>query len=325
MNTERNNTFCMPSVAGPLCRGRRVSPPNPAAAAVAICLFFTLIITLPSSVLALEGGNRGREGQLVPVFTVVTVGGEQFDLRQRVKGGTVVVLFWNSHMSMSIRAIKFLNSMSEYYHPYGFEVVGIESNGNDINGVRQELDKLEVIGSRPRFPVISDPEGRLSRQYGINAVPELFIVNRQGMILFHLQGFSADDSVVAENSIKEILGLLPAPTDLPDRPLSKPGIKGVPARKKVVTVDPEAELYGKYQYFGNYYYNLGNLEKALENYLKCLDIRPTSIETHLKVGEVYAVMKNYEEARESWETVLRLAPDNREADVLIRKLIRGEY
>jgi tetratricopeptide (TPR) repeat protein len=272
-----------------------------------------------------QAAASAREGEMVPFFAGKDVKGEEFDLREIVRQDRVVIFFWSSYKTMSIREMNFLNDMERFYHHYGLEIAAVEGRGLAVEQVREELGKLKVIGTDPEYRVLPDPEGSLSRQYGITEVPETFIIGRQGKILFHLRGFREEDGVLLETAIKDVLGLLPAPKTVPGRarPLSPPVKKGT--EKRGVSVNPEEELFEKYRYFGNYYFRSGNTELALDNYRRCLEVNPKSIEINLRIGEVYASHKEYEKAREAWERVLKLDPDNREADALIRRLIRGEF
>jgi Tfp pilus assembly protein PilF len=67
------------------------------------------------------------------------------------------------------------------------------------------------------------------------------------------------------------------------------------------------------------------MNQALENYEKYLLIDPDSVDIQLRIGEIYAHLDEYESARKSWENVLRMEPGNREADQLMRQLLRGEF
>jgi len=89
--------------------------------------------------------------------------------------------------------------------------------------------------------------------------------------------------------------------------------------------DPRENLLERFRYFGGYYFNRGEYARAEDNYLKYLALAPEDVQAWLRLGEAQARRGAYDEARESWERVLRLDPGNAEADAQIRKLIRGEY
>jgi tetratricopeptide (TPR) repeat protein len=265
----------------------------------------------------------GREGEIVPFFKSRDTGGVALDLKGMARENNAVVLFfWHSYKTMSIREMNFLNDMHRYYNLYGMEVLGIEGSGKERAGVIEELDKLAIIGTKPVYPIVPDPGGRLAVQYGVKEIPETFIIGRGGRIIYHLSGFREEDRAGLETRIKEILNLLPAPVK-PEH--SAPVKRSVPQRKVTVSVDPVQQKMEKCSYFGRYYLNLGDLDQALEHYRQCVEIDADDIETQLKIGEVYARKKDYERAREAWERVLELDPGNSEAGALIRKLVRGEF
>jgi tetratricopeptide (TPR) repeat protein len=158
-------------------------------------------------------------------------------------------------------------------------------------------------------------------------LPETFLIDRGGKIVHHINGFSGSDGAELERAIKERLGLLPGSAVTSPRPSPEEGTgtKEADNQKRGVTVDPEQQILEKHRYFGNYYFNLGQMNQALENYEKYLLIAPDTVDIQLRIGEIYAHLDDYEMARKSWENVLRIEPDNREADQLMRQLLRGEF
>jgi tetratricopeptide (TPR) repeat protein len=267
----------------------------------------------------------GREGEVVPFFKSRDTGGSAVDLKGMARENNAVVLFfWHSHKTMSIREMNFLNDMYRYYNLYGMEILGIEGGGKESAGVIEELDKLAVIGTTPVYGIVPDPGGRLARQYGVDEIPETFIIGRGGRIVYHLKGFREGDRAGLETKIKEILNLLPAPAVMKAED-TEPVTRSAPQRKVTVSIDPVQQKMEKCSYFGRYYLNLGDLDGALEHYLQCVEIDPEDVATQLKIGEVYARKQDYERAREAWERVLELDPGNSEAGSLIRKLVRGEF
>jgi tetratricopeptide (TPR) repeat protein len=284
-----------------------------------------LAVLLLSTFLPVAGAfSAGREGEVVPFFKAEDVSGDTVDLRGLARMNRVVVFFWHSYKTMSIREMNYLNDMYRFYNLYGLEIIGIEGGGREREGVAEELEKLAIIGTAPVYTIIPDPGGRLSRQYRVEVVPETFIIGRDGRILYHLTGFRDEDRAEMERKLKELLGLLPGPP-ASKREDSVTVRQSVPIRKQGVSVDPERQKFEKCSYFGNYYFNLGDLEKSLAYYEECVAIDPADISIQLKIGEVYAKLRNYGRARETWENVLRLDPGNSEASTLIRRLVRGEF
>lgn len=272
-------------------------------------------------ILAAAPAEGAREGELVPFFTARDASGGTFDLRAAARKNTVLVLFWDSYKAMAVRELNFLNDIYGYYHLYGLEIVAVEGKGKDSAGLAEELDKLKTIGTEVVYPVVADPGGRIKGLYRVDDVPETFLLSRRGEILYHLRGFRQEDGYAIDLKVKELLGLLPDPERVRERDLAGTA----PPRRSSVTVDPEQQIFDKHFYFGNYYYNLGEKEKALGYYLRCVEVMPQATEVHLVIGQIHADGKRYEEAREAWEKILKYDPDNKEADAKLRQFIRGEF
>lgn len=266
---------------------------------------------------------EARTGELVPFFVLSQPGGGTFDLRSVARQNAVIVVFWDSYKAMAVRELNFLNTIYSYYQLYGLEIVAVEGKGRDGTGVAEELEKLKTIGTELSYPVVADPGGKIRRLYGVEEMPQTFILSRRGEILYHVTGFRQSEGELLEHKVKELLGLLPAPERAPET--TNPSPAGEPPERTKVTVRPEAEIFEKNMYFGNYYFNRGEKEKALTYYEKCLEVVPDATDVHLRIGQIHADAKRYEEARSAWEKILEYDPDNREADTKLRQLIRGEF
>jgi peroxiredoxin len=271
--------------------------------------------------------GAGREGEIVPFFKGMTTEGEEFDLRTFSRENTALIFFWSSHKTMSLKEMTFLNDMHRYYHLYGLEIAAVEGTGKKGEEVKEELEKLAIIGTVPAYTVLSDPGGRVLMLFRVADLPETFLIDRGGTIVHHVNGFRASDGAELERAIKERLGLLPGTAVTSPRPSPEGGTGMIEAdnQKRGVSIDPEQQILEKYRYFGNYYFNLGQMNQALENYEKYLLIDPDSVDIQLRIGEIYAHLDDYENARKYWEDVLRMEPGNREADQLMRQLLRGEF
>jgi peroxiredoxin len=62
------------------------------------------------------------------------------------------------------------------------------------------------------FPVLLDPEGRLSPRYGVTGYPETFIIDRNGQVVNHTIGPADWDSEVV---VQNIVALLQQPAPDP--------------------------------------------------------------------------------------------------------------
>jgi tetratricopeptide (TPR) repeat protein len=54
------------------------------------------------------------------------------------------------------------------------------------------------------------------------------------------------------------------------------------------------------------YQNQGNLDKAIEEYKKTIELNPTHLKAHMNLGTVYIEQKKYDQAIDEFNTVVKL-------------------
>lgn len=267
-------------------------------------------------------------GDVVPFFKSSDLQGRPVSLGNLVAGRRVAVFFWDWRRATSTRAMQVLDRLQATYARKGFEVVAVEGEGSPAEQVLERVEKLRAIGTAQRYTIVPDPGGRIARQFRVESVPQIFLLDGAGRVFFHLEGFRAEDEAALEERVKEGLGIGASspPRAQPDPPRPA-AAAAAPAQlpEKAPPEDPTAALLEKYRYFGSYHLNRGELEKAEEYFRKYVGLAPNDVAVWLRLGEACARQRRYDQAREAWEQVLRVEPGNREADDNIRRLIRGEY
>ncbi len=69
---------------------------------------------------------------------------------------------------------------------------------------------------------------------------------------------------------------------------------------------------------------LGGADLAIEDFTRALDGDPESIEAHLGMAHIYVSRGNYEKAREHYQMVIELDPDNQRAIKELQRLEEGD-
>lgn len=116
-----------------------------------------------------------------PAMHAQTLAGETFSLASPRKG-PLLIHFWATWCPVCRLEQDSIQSLSRHYR-----VISVAMNSGTANAVRAFMQKQGLS-----FPVINDPDGRIARQFGVNAVPVSFVVNPDNQIRFVERGYSTE-------------------------------------------------------------------------------------------------------------------------------------
>ena len=153
---------------------------------------------------ALGSGARRR----TPFFAVIlfgllvagsSVGADSpLDLAQ-YKGKVVVVDFWASWCVPCRRSFPWLNQMQEKYGDEGLVIVGVNMD-SDTAEAQKFLQEFPAD-----FTIIYDSDRALGKQYGVEAMPTSFVIDRNGEIVANHLGFKVKKQDEYEQVLVETL------------------------------------------------------------------------------------------------------------------------
>lgn len=142
-----------------------------------------------------------RNTFLLAVFALMGTGSAAeppFDVAQ-YHGKVVVVDFWASWCVPCRRSFPWLNQMYNKYAADGLVIIGIDTDTNAD-------DATEFLRDfPPDFKIVYDPTGMLAGQYGIEAMPTSFVINRRGEIVASHLGFRVKKQHEYEQVIRDAL------------------------------------------------------------------------------------------------------------------------
>ena len=144
---------------------------------VPLVLFGTFSVRLKLQLLDRpESTSAVGENDEAPALTLQSLDGESFDLEAIVEENRVVMVnFWATWCGPCKIEMPQLQNLYERYGTRGLEILAITQEN------RETVE--EFLSTRSySFPILLDPEGRVSDLYGVSALPTTFLVGRNGKI-----------------------------------------------------------------------------------------------------------------------------------------------
>jgi cytochrome c biogenesis protein CcdA/thiol-disulfide isomerase/thioredoxin len=130
-----------------------------------------------------------------------TPGGQPLSLAG-LRGHVVLVDFWTYTCINCIRTLPFLKGLYATYHPYGFDVIGVETPEftfeQDASNVQQAIQSDGL-----RYPVVQDNQYGTWNAYNNQYWPAEYLIDAQGHVR-HTQ-FGEGDYKQSEAAVRELL------------------------------------------------------------------------------------------------------------------------
>jgi thiol-disulfide isomerase/thioredoxin len=116
-----------------------------------------------------------------------------------VEGKVVWVDFWASWCVPCRRAFRWMNEMHRKYSQQGLEIVA----------VNLDMDRALADGFLKEIPaefaIRFDPDGKLAKQFDVQAMPSSFVLDSDGKVLAAHYGFKLADAADYERQIQAAL------------------------------------------------------------------------------------------------------------------------
>lgn len=145
-----------------------------------------------SLVLACGGGSQGGGATAAvggkPDFRLKTTDGRTLGPRD-FPGQVVVVDFWATWCGPCHLQAKILEPVSRDLAGHGVQFLAADV------GEPEDTVRSFLAGSPYPYPVLLDPESKVSDSFGINALPTLMVIDKNGRISFLEPGIHDGDSL----------------------------------------------------------------------------------------------------------------------------------
>ena len=153
-----------------------------ALALLAILLAILLAPALaPAQKMPTMAKREGRRvGDLAIDFTLKDLDGKSYQLKQ-LRGRQVVhLVFWATWCVPCVEEVPALRAAYDRYHEQGFEILGVVVPMNQTReGVRAFVDRFKMP-----YPVLWDDGSMLMNRYRVDAIPQNFLIGRDGVIRY---------------------------------------------------------------------------------------------------------------------------------------------
>lgn len=262
-------------------------------------------------------------GEPAPPFKVTDTAGRKLSLDlQKGDGRVTLFFFWNLRVPSCLRQIEAMEKLNTEWQSRRLTVIGVEAGGAGHGGMAELFEKLAAVKIVPSYSMVADPGRELAALLGADGVPSTLLLDQNGIVRLRLSGFSAEQAAEIGQAVRDIYAPKEAPSVKPPAQPETPVEDAAPAAPSLT---PQRQEFEKHRYFGEFHYNRGDYDKAVESFQRCLAIDPADVPVMLRLGEAFAMKKDFVRARETWEAAQRLSPENPEPGDFLRRLMRGDF
>ncbi len=167
-------------------KGRQIRIWRNVSAGVVLVLIILIFVSLWGN--SLRTGKRSARplpGTAAMTFSANEISGTEISLADYF-GDVVVLHFWATWCDQCEDEMRMLESVWQAYQGQDVQWVGIAVD-DTLGSVQALAEALQIS-----FPLIVEEENAITSLYGVTAVPETFIIDREGMVAyFHIGSMNA--------------------------------------------------------------------------------------------------------------------------------------
>lgn len=147
-------------------------------------------------VFACEGGGA-KVGLPAPPLKLERLGGGTVDIAE-LKGKVVLVNFWATWCKPCLEEMPAFEKLHRELEgkPFALLAVSIDKRPNDVQQVASRHNLS--------FPILLDSSESTARSWGTSGVPETFLIDQEGKIVYKVIGLVEYDGILAK--VKKLLG-----------------------------------------------------------------------------------------------------------------------
>jgi tetratricopeptide (TPR) repeat protein len=258
--------------------------------------FFAIPFTLYATFMMAPAAATLQElqvGMEVPEISLRTISGETRKFADLRGERLTILFFWSTWSKNSAKGLARMEKLHRQYGDKGLSIIGINADGQSINGNTIEAIKEMTGPLKITFPILMDQGLGAFRDIGVIALPTTVILDRDRIIRYELSGYPL---VGAE----EMADFVAAAMD-GKKPVVLAGKKGYQPDKNALRL-----------------YNMGRntLKTRRMAYMaegwfkKAIAADPRFVQPHLSLGKLYLQRGEIPAAKAQYEQSLAKEPDN---------------
>lgn len=138
----------------------------------------------------------------MPKFSLQDMNGKTVSSQSLLGKGPLVINFWATWCIPCIQEMTAMKPMFDKYKGKGLQVVSISIDD------AKTVSKVPAMVKLKGFPylILLDLNKEVYQKFGISNAPELLVIDKNGKIVLHHQGYTPGDEKETEKAVKELLG-----------------------------------------------------------------------------------------------------------------------
>lgn len=146
--------------------------------------------------------NDAVLGQTLPDVNVKTLDGKSINIIERVKDNKFTVLsFWATWCGP---CKKELDALTDFYEEWQ-EDLGVELIAITVDNARGLSKVKPMVNTKGwEFAILSDSKQELQRGLNFQTIPQTFVVDNEGNVVYSHNGYNPGDEIALEDKLKEL-------------------------------------------------------------------------------------------------------------------------
>ena len=157
---------------------------------ILLCLFCLSLFTLTA------------QDKALPDVTVKTLEGKTVNMQEFGQSGKIIVIsFWATWCAPCKNELDIIADVySDWQDDYDMELVAVSID------TKRSVGKIPALVASKgwEYIVLSGDHTELQNAFGFQTIPQTFLVNQEGKIIYHHNGYVPGDEYELENKIKAL-------------------------------------------------------------------------------------------------------------------------